>query len=75
MKSANPRQEGITPAMIEAGIRALHEANGYQYTGDAEEIVVAIYVAMRALEEEKSIDDEILSTVDAFSRADSNTHS
>lgn len=37
----------ITKKMIEAGVRALHDCIGYQYNGDAVQIVSSIFAAMR----------------------------
>lgn len=37
----------ITPAMLEAGVRAFRDYQGYQVPGDAEATVVAIFLALK----------------------------
>lgn len=45
-RSDSPPVVEITPAMVAAGLYAFREELGYQHSGDAEEAIKAIYLAM-----------------------------
>lgn len=50
-RQAGITQRQITPAMIEAGVRALHDAIGYNYNGDGEFAVELIFRRMEQTSE------------------------